>query len=164
MGLHTLQTLIVDDHPFMRQLLGDMVRAAGLRQPVTADNGEQAIDVLMATEIDLLLIDLEMPGMSGLEVARWVRSSPQSRWRALPIIMVTAHTDRPHVERARDAGVTEVVTKPISPQTLLSRLASAIDHPRSFVVSNRYCGPDRRRQDKKYSGSDRRQEESFEID
>lgn len=164
MGLHTLQTLIVDDHPFMRQLLGEMVRAAGLRQPVTADNGEQAIALLRAMEIDLLLIDLEMPAMSGLEVARWVRSSPQSRWRALPIIMVTAHTDQSHVERARDAGVTEVVTKPVSPQTLLSRLASAIDHPRCFVVSNQYSGPDRRRKSRTYSGPDRRRGEAVELD
>lgn len=164
MGLHTVRTLIVDDHAFMRQVLGTMIRAAGLPQPITAETGERAIELLASTDVDILLVDLDMPGFSGLDVTRWVRTSPNSRWHAMPIILVTAHTQRDKVESARDTGITEVVTKPVSPQTLLSRLAAAIDYPRSFVMSDRYHGPDRRRRNTTFAGRDRRQGEAFELD
>ena len=63
----------------------------------------------------------------------------------MPIIMLTANTSAEQVREARDAGVTEYLAKPVSPKSIYERICSIVDHPRTFIHSNKYDGPDRRR-------------------
>ena len=74
-----------------------------------------------------------------------MRNATSSPNPYIPIIMVTGHTERHRVEAARDAGVTEILAKPITAQNLFSRIGEIVDHPRPFVKSVDYFGPDRRR-------------------
>ena len=82
---------------------------------------------------DFVLTDLSMKPVDGIEFTRRVRLGRDSPNPYLPIIMVTGHTERPRVEAARDAGVTEFLAKPITTQNLLVRLVEIVERPRPFV-------------------------------
>jgi DNA-binding response OmpR family regulator len=73
--------------------------------------------------------------------------------------MLTAHSDKPRVEAARDAGATEFCAKPVTATELLRKVGAVINHPRPFVRSDGYVGPDRRRRDDPdYEGPERRKD------
>jgi DNA-binding response OmpR family regulator len=75
----------------------------------------------------------------------------------VPIIMLTGHTERTRVTAARDAGITEFLAKPISAKGLYQRVFSVVAHPRPFIKTATYFGPDRRRStSSNYSGPERR--------
>jgi DNA-binding response OmpR family regulator len=63
----------------------------------------------------------------------------------VPIIMVTGHGERHYIETARDAGITELLRKPVSPRDLYARIVEVVERPRAFVKSQIFIGPDRRR-------------------
>ena len=83
--------------------------------------------------------------MDGIVLVQKVRSDPASPDKFMPIIMITAHSERPRIIAARDCGVNEFVMKPVSARTLFSRLNAIIEHPRRFIRTKKYFGPDRRR-------------------
>ncbi len=88
-----------------------------------------------------------------------VRTGKDSPNPFVPIIMTTAYADKQRVMEARDVGITEFIAKPLSAKTLMGRITAVIEHPRAFVRSARYFGPDRRRQASDYKGPKRRQSE-----
>jgi two-component system chemotaxis response regulator CheY len=92
-----------------------------------------------------LIVDWEMEPMDGMELVEKIRNDSASPDRFMPIIMVTAHSERPRIIAARDAGINEFVMKPVSARTLFSRLNAVIEHPRRYVRAGEYFGPDRRR-------------------
>lgn len=92
----------------------------------------------------------------GLHLVKWVRTSPDSPDNFLPIIMVTGHTEKARITEARDAGINEFMAKPVSAKALYRRLVSVIEHPRQFVRTKTYFGPDRRRKVEPFEGPDRR--------
>jgi DNA-binding response OmpR family regulator len=87
---------------------------------------------------------------------RQVRTAEDSPNPFLPIIMMTGHTERHRIFRARDSGVTEFLAKPITAKQLLMRLTNIIENPRPFVRARGYFGPDRRRRSEGYQGPERR--------
>ena len=108
---------------------------------------------------DLVLLDLDMPVLDGFEFTELVRNSHDSPNPFVPIIVVTAHSRRSSVARARDKGVTEFCAKPITGATLHARIASVVNTPRPFVHAQQYFGPDRRRlRDRDYHGPERRED------
>jgi CheY-like chemotaxis protein len=152
-----LKTLIVDDNVHMRKLLSAIVQAFGVKIIHEAPDGQRAWDSLRSHAPDVIFLDWMMEGMSGLEFAKMVRTSPASPNSFVPIIMVTGHSQVEHVRQARDAGVTEFLAKPISAKDILIRLTSVIDCPRPFVRTGSYFGPCRRRRNAdEYHGPERR--------
>jgi two-component system chemotaxis response regulator CheY len=159
-GFETLKTLIVEDNAHMRALLRALLSSAGVKDIAEAAHGQAAIDQLWERKSDLVLSDLAMEPMDGLEFTRHVRNHAQSPNPFVPIIMITGHTEKRRVEAARDAGVTAFLAKPITAQNLFSHIAEIVEHPRAFVRCNSYFGPDRRRrQVENYAGPRRRQED-----
>jgi DNA-binding response OmpR family regulator len=113
--------------------------------------------MLRELECDLILTDLSMAPMDGLEFARKVRGAAKAALASIPMIMISGFTERAKVEAARDAGVNEFLAKPVTPQNLISRITEIFERPRAFVRCDGYCGPDRRRrQSGNYSGPGRR--------
>jgi len=110
-----------------------------------ATNGQAAIALLHAHSPDLVLTDLAMAPMDGLEFTRHIRNHEDSPNPFVPIIMVSGHTEKHRVEAARDAGVTEFLAKPVNAHNLFSRIAEIVGRPRAFVRCDTYFGPDRRR-------------------
>ena len=159
-----LKALVVEDNQHMRALLRALMSALGITTVYEATNGDDAFDILRDRKPDVILTDLSMKPINGIEFTLQVRNATSSPNPYIPIIMVTGHTERHRVEAARDAGVTEILAKPITAQNLFSRIGEIVDHPRPFVKSVDYFGPDRRRhRAADYAGPFRRRDD-FEND
>ena len=143
--LESVRVLIVDDQDFIRSLLRHILGVLGCKQISDAADGRTAWEIMLDNPPDLLIADWEMQPMDGIELVGKVRNDVNSPDRFMPIIMLTAHSERPRIIAARDSGVNEFVMKPISAKTLFSRLNAVIEHPRRFVRTGEYFGPDRRR-------------------
>jgi len=152
-----LKIMVVDDNVHMRKLVVTIVQAFGATQVVEAVDADQAWKLMRESNPDVIFLDWVMEGISGIEFAKMVRTSPQSPNPFVPIIMLTGYTRVDQVRQARDAGVNEFLAKPVSVKVILSRLISVIEHPRPFVRTKSYFGPCRRRRgDDEYRGPERR--------
>jgi len=160
-----LRILVVDDNQHMRKLVVTILQAFGCTQIVECVDAEHAWSSLAEANPDVILLDWQMSGMTGLDFIRKVRNSPDSPNPFVPVIMLTGHTHIDHVRLARDAGANEFLAKPVSVKAILSRLMSVIEHPRPFVRSKSYFGPCRRRRAvDDYPGPERRNNEFTVID
>jgi two-component system chemotaxis response regulator CheY len=144
-GFENLKALIVEDNAHMRALLRALLNSVGIKDIAEASHGGSALQMLRERKSDLVLSDLAMKPMDGLEFTRQVRNSDSSPNPFVPIIMITGHTEKHRVEAARDAGVTEFLAKPITAANLFARIAEIVERPRAFVRCEDYFGPDRRR-------------------
>jgi FOG: CheY-like receiver len=152
-----LRVLIIDDNQHMRRLVVAIMMAFGVREYFEAHDAEQAWSHLRETNPDIIILDWQLPGISGIEFARLVRYSPKSTNPFVPIIMLTGHTHIDHVRQARDAGINEFLAKPVSVKAMLMRLINVIERPRPFIQSETYFGPCRRRKAvAAYTGTERR--------
>ena len=159
-----LKVLIVEDNQHMRSLLRTLLNAIGIKEIVDANNGIPALTAMREKKFDLILTDLVMKPMDGLEFTRAVRTAESSPNPFVPIIMLTGHTEKHRVEAARDAGVTEFLAKPITATSLFSRLAEVVERPRAFVRCDGYFGPDRRRKSlDSYAGPWRRHDDFQDV-
>jgi CheY-like chemotaxis protein len=163
-GFESLKALIVEDNTHMRSLLRALLNSAGIKDVSEAIHGQAAMEALRERKIDLVLTDLAMATMDGLELTRHVRNNENSPNPFVPIIMITGHTEKYRVEAARDAGVTEFLAKPITAHDLFARITEILERPRAFVRCDSYFGPDRRRHEtENYMGPWRRAEELQDV-
>src|SRR6185312_711265 len=163
-GFEYLKALIVEDNSHMRSLLRALLNSIGITDIAEAAQGQAAIKALRLRRPDLVLTDLAMKPMDGLEFTRYVRNDQNSPNPFIPIIMITGHTEKHRVEAARDAGVTEFLAKPITPQSLFTRISEIVERPRAFVRSDNYFGPDRRRKAlEHYAGPWRRHDDFQDL-
>jgi CheY-like chemotaxis protein len=167
--LSGLKVLVVDDHQNTVRLVSDVLRAGGVGQVYTANDGIRAREVLYRSHPDIIFTDLRMPLMDGLELTRSIRQAAVVRDAKVPnpevpIILLTGERSERDVEAARLAGVNEFVIKPFTPAALLSRIQLVQRKPRPFIVSDVYVGPDRRRRAEiSYSGPLRRDSDPAEV-
>ena len=110
--------LVVDDQPVNIQALYQTFSAD--HQVLMATTGEQAIDLCASKSPDLVLLDIEMPGMDGYEVCR--RLKAEALTRDIPVIFVTAHRDEVAETRGLDAGAVDFISKPINPAIVRARV------------------------------------------
>jgi PAS domain S-box-containing protein len=110
--------LLVDDNDFNRQVGRELIELTSATVN-TADDGEQAVAAVARGSYDLVLMDLQMPVMDGYTAAHHIRQ----RWPALPILALTAHAMIEERARILDAGMNDVITKPILPDILYATLA-----------------------------------------
>ena len=159
-GFEKLKALIVEDNAHMRALLRALLHSIGIKDVAEAAHGGAALQILRERKSDLVLSDMAMQPMDGLEFTRQVRNADASPNPFVPIIMITGHTEKHRVEAARDAGVTEFLAKPITAANLFARIAEIVERPRAFVRCDTYFGPDRRRRTiEDYAGPWRRAED-----
>lgn len=154
--LKELTIMVVDDQSFITSMLRQILKVLGAENIYTFADGESAWEFFLDKQVDLIFTDWQMQPLTGIELTKRIRTSPDSTNVFVPIIMITAFREREHVFKARDAGVTEYVVKPVSPKSLFSRIDAVIERPRQFVRVGEFFGPDRRRQKKGYSGDERR--------
>jgi two-component system, chemotaxis family, chemotaxis protein CheY len=153
-----LKILLVDDNQHMRMLLTEILRALGVRQIFEAMDGAEAIQLMRDTQMDLVMTDLTMSPLDGIDFVNLLRNSPESPGPFTPVIMITGHSTMRRVAEARDAGVNEFLAKPVTARSLIHRINLVIEYPRPFIRCQTYFGPDRRRrQDPAFSGPWRRQ-------
>jgi len=113
------RVLLAEDNEINQQVAQEMLEKAGLVVGI-ANNGKEAVQRVKAEVYDAVLMDIQMPGMDGLEATREIRRD--SRFKALPIIAMTAHAMAGDREKTLEAGMNDHVTKPIDPDELFSAL------------------------------------------
>ena len=116
--------LVVDDSKVMREMLIACLRGQQGLAFTQANSGLEAIEQLSLHPYDLLLLDLNMPDIGGIEVVRFVRS--QDRLRNVPIIVITTRGDDSSREQALNAGATRFLTKPFSPELIQSEVTGIL--------------------------------------
>ena len=121
--------LAVDDDPSMLDALEVVLGAAGLRV-VRCDAPATFWDVLERVRPDLVVLDVDMPGVSGLELCRALRA--ESRWEGLPVMVLTAYADQDTVVEVFGAGADDFVAKPLVGPELLARIAGRLERVRLF--------------------------------
>jgi len=126
--------LIVDDEKLNRELLEILVASLG-HKPEIARDGVEAL-AMMKLDIDLVLLDVMMPGMDGFEVARRIREDPDTS--DIPIVMVTSLTSKEDRFRAVEAGANDFITKPIDKTELQVRTANLLKMKESQDAIKRY--------------------------
>lgn len=119
--------LILDDDPAMLEMLHSLLQPWGI-EVTTLHNPAKFWEILVSTQPDLILLDLEMPEFSGIDLCRVVRQDPQ--WGNLPILVVTAHTDMESIQQVFLAGADDFIGKPIVGPELVTRVISRIDRSR----------------------------------
>lgn len=115
--------LIVDDSRFFREQMHRTLAAAGY-DTITAHNGERALELVRAEKPDLVLLDVEMPDLSGFDVCRILRSSDSNN--LMPVIMITAKDDLDDKLIGLELGADDYITKPFNERELLSRLRNTL--------------------------------------
>jgi two-component system phosphate regulon response regulator PhoB len=115
--------LLVEDDPDIRHLVAYKLTKGGF-DVIEAGDGLAALRAARQTPPDLVILDVRLPGMSGLEVCRELRSGPHTA--RTPIIMLTARARSQDLEQAYAAGATDYVVKPFSPRELQARVENAL--------------------------------------
>jgi len=143
--LSGLRFLIADETPYMRKVLRQLLKAFDITEIVEAQDGDEAAQTLLTTQIDFAIVDSGMAPVDGLSFTRHVRTGKGIPNAELPIIILIAHPSVETIAAARDAGATELLSKPVSAQQLFSRIQYSIENSRDFVKAADFIGPDRRR-------------------
>lgn len=164
--LSNFTILVVEDSVYMQSLVSSMLKVFGVGDIVLCADAYEAQDLLTIMQarsqsryvnsVDIVLTDWLMPKGSGKELLQWIRGHEKDSIRFLPVIVVSGFTTEKLANQARDLGANETLVKPISGNTLASRICSVIDRPRPFIKAPKFFGPDRRRQEMPYSGPERR--------
>lgn len=154
--LHNIKFLVVEDNHFMRSIIVRVLNTLEVFEICEAANGAEALTEMKSFTPDIIITDWEMEPINGIELTKVIRTAKDSQNRFVPIIMVTAHSEMSRVFEARDAGVNEFAVKPISVNTLFTRIQAVISRPRAYVRLDDYFGPDRRRMDKPMGTAERR--------
>ena len=155
--LKNIDVLIADPDEHISALVRDVLVTAGFNRVTQVGNGDQAIRHLRNNNVDMLITDWRMKPVNGIQLIDYLRKDPASPNPYLPIIMLTGKAERRDVSTARDVGVTEFLVKPFTAKALYERIVIIIENPRSFILSENYRGPNRRRRtDIPPGGIDRR--------
>jgi two-component system chemotaxis response regulator CheY len=117
-----VRTLIVDDSSVMRKIVERALRQAGLNGLVVheAGSGVEGLEVLKSTQVDLILSDINMPAMDGLEFLRQIHA--QNLAVGIPVVMITTESSEEHVKQAIEAGAKGYIRKPFTAEQVKERV------------------------------------------
>ncbi|HTV38806.1 MAG TPA: response regulator [Xanthobacteraceae bacterium] len=143
--IQSLWVLVVDDNQYMRKMIRNLLVNCGVKDIYEAPDGIAALDAIRTVAPDVVILDWEMPLLSGAELVRIVRSPGVFPMPDIPIIMLTGHCERWRVVEAVRLGVNEYLTKPVSAKAIYDRLVSIMTQPRPVVRLGDYYGPEPRK-------------------
>ncbi len=129
MVLKNDKIVVIEDEAAIRRVIVLALKTVGYRNVLEADNGRAGLDLVERERPQLVLLDLMLPGMDGMEVCRRLRANPVTR--DTPVIMLTAKSEEHDVVLGLDAGANDYVTKPFSKAILLARIRAVLRHPDS---------------------------------
>jgi CheY-like chemotaxis protein len=132
-----INVLVVDDNPAIRQILRAILGEVDALEVRESSDGKDAIEQSFAWKPDIAIVDCEMTPMDGLKFTEMVRAGSTPLPRTLPIIMMTGHAEVQRVMRARKAGVSGFIAKPLSVGQVLGQLQRTL-------AANAHSNPDGR--------------------
>jgi len=120
--------LVADDDPDIRELVAFKLEQLGA-ETLSVEDGETALAMIRQRRPDLAILDIAMPGLSGIDVCRMIRADPEIAHT--PVLMLTARVQEQDVERGFAVGADDYVTKPFSPRELMSRIQTLLSRVRT---------------------------------
>ena len=152
-----LSLLVIDDNRHMLSIVRVLLRAFGVKRLFECQEAARGFETFRTTSPDIVILDQHMSPPDGGEFIRLARSSGVSPNPRVPIILLASQGKHRSLVAARDAGVTEILVKPVTGIELFSRIHSIVYSPRPFIEEAGYFGPCRRHeQPKNYRGIERR--------
>lgn len=143
-NLEKASVLVLDDNGPSLDILSQVVSGFGVKQLQRAESVKDAQELVKTKTFDLVISDVQMPDVDGIEFINWLRRDAPENNRYVPVILVTGHTRGIDIFRTRDAGANFTVAKPITPKVLLERIFWVAREERAFIECDTYVGPDRR--------------------
>jgi two-component system chemotaxis response regulator CheY len=143
--IRAIRVLVVDDSPFTRRIVRNLLLNVGVKEVHEAGDGIAGIEAIRTVAPDVVILDWELPLLSGAELVRIVRSPGLFPTPDLPIIMLSSHGERRRVIEAARIGVNEYLVKPVSARSLHDRIVCILAKPRAIVRLGDYYGPEPRR-------------------
>ena len=137
--------VVVDDNQYMRKMVRNLLMNCGIKEIYEAADGIAALDMIRTVGPDVVILDWEMPLLSGAELVRIVRSPGVFPMPDVPIIMLSGHGERWRVVEAVKLGVNEYLIKPVSAKAIYDRLVAIFAQPRPAVQLGDYYGPEPRK-------------------
>lgn len=129
------RVLVVDDDPALAEMLGIVLRSEGFAPSFVAD-GERALAAFRDSRPDMVLLDLMLPGMSGIDVCRAIRAES-----GVPIVMLTAKSDTVDIVLGLESGADDYVVKPFKPKELVARMRARLRRSEDTIPENLSIGP-----------------------
>lgn len=123
--------LVVEDDPDIQQLVSYNLIKSGFNV-TCADSGEEALQILEQEQVDLILLDLMLPGKDGMEVCTLIRAKLD--FRQSPIIMLTAKSEEDDIVTGLSCGADDYVTKPFSPRVLIARIQAMLRRKQEKII------------------------------
>ena len=122
--MEALRTLIVDDSSVMRKIVARALQQGGVTvaEIIEAANGSEALEILRREKVDLVLSDINMPVMDGLEFVRQLRSVENAK--GVPVVMITTEGSESHVKEAISCGARGYIRKPFTPDQMKQHILS----------------------------------------
>jgi two-component system chemotaxis response regulator CheY len=143
--IQTLEVLIIDDNQYMRKVIRNLLVGLGAKHVHEAPDGISGLEAIRLFEPDVVLLDWEMPLLTGAELLRIVRTPGVFPVPDVPVIMLTGHGERWRVIEASRLGVHEFLMKPVSAKALFDRVLAIVTRPRPMVRMGDYYGPEPRK-------------------
>jgi CheY-like chemotaxis protein len=147
LNFKNISAILIDRNAYCRSMLSQMLRAFGLSTIYSCGSGAEAKELLGQHYVDLLIVEADLPDMTGTDFIRWIRREQKEPLRFVPILVMNGYTQMRLLTAMRDAGGNLVVKKPLSAQALFDRIAWLARTPRSYIETGNYVGPDRRFRD-----------------
>lgn len=164
--LRKVTVLVIDPDPPIANIVRQVLDNLGFGNVLVEHDSKQAVETLINNNVDFIITDFDRQPVQGdWNFVEFVRNSPESPNPYVPIILLTSHTEQRDIEAARDQGVTEIAMKPFTAKIIADRILRVIENPRSFIITKRYTGPDRRRRNGEPPvGKGRRKEDNAQGD
>lgn len=118
--------LVVEDNKINQLLVKNVLKRFGFKRVDAADDGKAALETLGSNAYDVILMDIQMPGMDGYEVTRTIRSSSDKKTSNVPVIALSGDASEKEKEKARLAGMNDYVPKPYSPEQLIAAISKYV--------------------------------------
>lgn len=144
LDLSDLRVIVIDDNEFGITLMKRLLGVMRVSQVATCSDPLAADEAIRQSKADLAIVDIDMPGRSGLELVHDIRHGHVGVPKDICILIASAHVDIEHVEQARNEGANWIVAKPLSFRALYDGIARAILDDRPFIENTAYVGPCRR--------------------
>lgn len=139
-----ISALVVDSDRFSTGIIGQILRGFGMTRHRVVGTVEEAKKLLATGGFHLLITESNLPDSSLSDFLAWIRYSPKTELRFIPVVVLTGYAFFSRVTMARDAGVNSVVRKPVSPATLFDHIVWSAQMDRPFIDADAYAGPCRR--------------------
>jgi len=152
-----ISVLVIESSHAMFDLTKSVLNEFGITEIYSAYGFEEGFETYCRLAPDIIIMDWLQEPMNGLELTRKIRADSRSPNPFTPVILMTAHSVKKRVFRARDSGITVFMKKPYTARLLYQRIEQIVERPQKFVKNDDFFGPDRRQsRSKDYPGGERR--------